>query len=82
LVVHGLYRHTRHPIYSGLLLYAAGSILVHTNPVSVAAGGVLLVLLMAKARWEESMLISAMPGYRQYARRTGRFTPDLGRLRG
>jgi protein-S-isoprenylcysteine O-methyltransferase Ste14 len=52
------------------------------NPVSIAAGGALLVLLMAKARWEESMLISAMPGYRQYAQRTGRFMPDLGRLRG
>ena len=48
------------------------------NPVSLAAAGALLVLLMRRPRWEESMLISAMPGYRQYARRTGRFTLTSG----
>jgi protein-S-isoprenylcysteine O-methyltransferase Ste14 len=38
------------------------------------------VLLMAKARWEESMLSSAAPGYRQYAQRIGRFVPGVGLL--
>jgi protein-S-isoprenylcysteine O-methyltransferase Ste14 len=81
VVAHGVYRHTRHPIYTGLLLYGAGSVLVTGHPVALAAAVGLLALLMAKARWEESMLIRSTLTYRQYARRTGRFVPWVGRLR-
>lgn len=80
LVGHGLYRFVRHPIYAGLLAYGIGSLLVNPHPVTLAAAAGLLVLLMVKARWEESMLISAAPGYRQYAHRVGRFVPGVGRL--
>lgn len=81
VVAHGLYRRSRHPIYTGLLLYGAGSVLVTGHPVVPAAGVGMLALLMAKARWEESMLIRSTPSYRQYAQRTGRFIPGVGRLR-
>ena len=37
VVAHGFYRHSRHPIYTGLLLYGAGSVLVTGHPVVVAA---------------------------------------------
>jgi protein-S-isoprenylcysteine O-methyltransferase Ste14 len=80
LVGHGLYRFVRHPIYAGLLAYGIGSVLVNPHPITLAAGAGLLVLLMAKARWEEAMLISSAPGYRQYAQRVGRFVPGVGRL--
>ena len=81
VVADGIYRHTRHPIYTGLLLYGAGSVLVTGHPAVVAAAMGLLALLMAKARWEESMLIRSTPTYRDYAERTGRFMPEVGRLR-
>ena len=81
VVADGVYRHTRHPIYTGLLLYGAGSVLVTGHPVVLAAAVSLLALLMAKSRWEESMLIRSTPNYRQYAQRTGRFIPWVGRLR-
>ena len=81
VVAHGIYRHTRHPIYTGLLLYGAGSALVTGHPVVLAAAVGLLALLMAKARWEESMLIRSTPNYREYAQRTGRFIPGVGLLR-
>jgi protein-S-isoprenylcysteine O-methyltransferase Ste14 len=80
VVGHGLYRHVRHPIYAGLLLYGAGSVLVTGHPVVVVGAACLLALLMSKARWEESMLIRSTPNYRQYAQRTGRFIPGVGRL--
>ena len=80
LVGHGLYRFVRHPIYTGLLAYGIGSVLVNPHPATLAAGAGLLMLLMVKARWEESMLISAAPSYRQYAQHVGRFVPGVGRL--
>ena len=81
VVARGVYRHTRHPIYTGLLLYGAGSVLVTGHPVVLVAAVGLLALLMAKARWEESMLIRSTPNYRDYAQRTGRFIPGFGPLR-
>ncbi len=81
LVADGLYRYTRHPIYTGLLLYGAGSALVTGHPVVPVAAVGLLALLMAKARWEESMLIRSTPDYLEYAQQTGRFIPGVGRLR-
>jgi protein-S-isoprenylcysteine O-methyltransferase Ste14 len=81
VVAHGIYRYTRHPIYTGLLLYGAGSLLVTGHPVVVAAAVGLFALLIAKARWEEVMLIRSTPNYRGYAQRTGRFIPRVGRNR-
>lgn len=81
VVAQGVYRHTRHPIYTGLLLYGAGSVFVTGHPAVLAAAVGLLVLLMAKARWEESMLVRSTPNYCEYAQRTGRFIPRVGRLR-
>lgn len=75
----GLYRYTRHPIYSGLLLTMA-SITVASGSVSrLLTLGVLVLLLTVKARWEESRLIQRFEGYADYAARTARFVPRLRR---
>ncbi len=72
----GLYRWVRHPIYSGLLLFAAARA-VSSGQVPVAVAAALLTgLITAKARWEEQRLVERFPGYPEYARRTPRFVPN------
>ena len=71
----GLYRWVRHPIYSGLLLFALCRTVVSGSPFTVVAFLVLVVVLTAKAHWEEQRLIVRFPDYAAYARRTGRFIP-------
>lgn len=77
----GLYRFVRHPIYSGLLLFAVartvGSGSLWTGLACVA----LVVLMNAKARWEEQHLVKRFPGYVAYAVRTSRFIPGWPRKR-
>ena len=74
-----LYAWVRHPIYSGLLLFGVGVVVVAG---SVARAGVLLllaVLLTVKARWEERQLAERFPEYLAYAATTPRFVPGLRR---
>jgi protein-S-isoprenylcysteine O-methyltransferase Ste14 len=75
LVTSGPYAHVRHPIYSGIMLAAIGSIL--------AAGLIWLlplvlcfVYFLISARTEETMMIAQFPGaYRAYRRRTKMLIP-------
>ncbi len=80
LVTGGLYGFVRHPIYTGLLLGGLGLTAIKASWWHIALWLALLVLLSAKARWEERMLVRAHPDYLEYGARTGRFIPGLGRL--
>lgn len=71
----GPYRYVRHPIYSGVLLFAAGITLASASALKAAAFVLLLVVLSIKARFEEGLLAEHFPGYESYARRTPRFVP-------
>ena len=71
----GLYRFVRHPIYTGLLLFALASTVTSGNAWTAAACAALLVLINAKARWEEGQLVQRFPDYRVYCQRTPRFVP-------
>lgn len=76
LVVAGPYRFVRHPIYSGLVLSSIGLAMLAASLwaglLAVAIGG----FFFLKARYEESRLRLAVPGYVAYQRRVrGRFFP-------
>lgn len=71
----GPYRFVRHPIYSGVLVWAAGTAFSTASLVGVAAFAALTVTLNAKARLEERLLVQRFPDYADYARRTPRFVP-------
>jgi protein-S-isoprenylcysteine O-methyltransferase Ste14 len=75
----GPYRYVRHPIYSGLLLFAVSRSLTSGNAWVAVACALLVVLLNVKARWEERHLTKRFPGYPAYARRTPRFVPRPSR---
>ena len=71
----GMYRFVRHPIYSGLLLFALARTVASGNLWTATACLALVVLINAKARWEESRLVQRFPDYGAYSRRTPRFVP-------
>jgi protein-S-isoprenylcysteine O-methyltransferase Ste14 len=77
----GLYRFVRHPIYSGLLLVGAAIAAVSGSLLRLGVFVLLVLLINAKARWEEVQLARRFPGYAAYAARTPRFVP-LARRRG
>jgi protein-S-isoprenylcysteine O-methyltransferase Ste14 len=71
----GLYRFVRHPIYSGVLVFAAGLAITSGNLASVIAFAVLVAVLAIKARFEERLLEGRFAGYRRYADSIPRFFP-------
>lgn len=82
LVTAGVYRLVRHPLYSGLVLLGAGLFIIGASWWHAASFVALFVLLGIKARLEERMLTARFPDYADYASRTGRIVPGVGRVRG
>jgi protein-S-isoprenylcysteine O-methyltransferase Ste14 len=71
----GLYRYSRHPIYSGLILTMASVTVASGSAFRLLVLGALVLLLTLKARWEETRLARRFEGYADYAARTPRFVP-------
>ncbi|MDE0573451.1 isoprenylcysteine carboxylmethyltransferase family protein [Demequina sp. B12] len=80
LVVDGAYRWARHPMYSALVVICLGVAVSSGAWTSYTAVAALTVFFMVKSRMEERFLLQAYEGYRDYASRTGRFLPGVGRL--
>ncbi|NEK95156.1 isoprenylcysteine carboxylmethyltransferase family protein [Modestobacter muralis] len=76
----GPFASVRHPIYSGLLVFAVGRML-SAGRSRLLPAGLLTLLLTGKARWEEQLLTARFPDYRQYAASTPRFWPGMPLLR-
>ena len=77
----GLYRLVRHPIYSGVLLFAGGRAAGSGSRPKLLLFVALVALLTGKARFEEKQLRGRFPGYGEYASRTPRFLPGRRRHR-
>ncbi len=73
----GPYRLVRHPIYSGLILGAAGWALLHASPITLLGAGLLLVFFDVKSRREERWLARTFPAYSAYQRRVRKLIPYL-----
>jgi len=79
LVTHGPYRWIRHPMYTGLYLFAASLLFISANAF-VGLPGVLsltVILLNRVKHEEETMLQLFGEEYGEYMRRTGRFLPSI-----
>jgi len=76
----GVYGIVRHPIYTALLVGAAGLALWGGSVAHLIVFGLLVGLLSMKARAEERMLFAKYEDYRDYAAKVGRFVPGLGRV--
>lgn len=81
LIVHGAYRHVRHPMYVALLVAGAGLVVRDAQAWRVVAYAALIVVLHVKARVEERAMRERHPGYAAYCARTPRWVPFLARSR-
>lgn len=77
LLTGGPYRWVRHPMYTALLLFAAGCLIHGFTSLRAVLAVVQVAVLAAKVRIEETGLRRMFPEYADYARRTRRFVPGL-----
>lgn len=79
LVMHGVYRWSRHPMYLALLIYSVGQALVLPNWVAGPSYGIAMLLLIAlRLRPEERMLLEEFgKDYEAYMATTKCLIPGL-----
>ncbi|MBI2608048.1 MAG: isoprenylcysteine carboxylmethyltransferase family protein [Deltaproteobacteria bacterium] len=76
LVMKGLYKHIRHPIYTGVFLMLLGSLLILPNIVSLFLSLCCGLGVLLEAHFEEQFLLSRYKfRYEEYMKTTGRFLP-------
>ena len=83
LVTDGPFRWVRNPILAATELTAAGVVLLAPNIVAVAGLGLVIASNQVLVRLVEEPYLTRIHGdaYLDYASRTGRFVPGIGRLR-
>ncbi|WP_296667579.1 isoprenylcysteine carboxylmethyltransferase family protein [Demequina sp.] len=77
----GIYGYVRHPMYAAIIAIALGLAIGSGRVWTYAFALLLAVFFEAKTRVEEGFLASAYAGYADYASRTGKFLPGLGKRR-
>ena len=71
VITAGPYAIVRHPMYVGLILVLAGAPLFLGSGWAFVPGSIVAVLLVIRAVFEDRMLCEKLPGYEDYARKTG-----------
>jgi protein-S-isoprenylcysteine O-methyltransferase Ste14 len=78
LVVDGLYRYIRHPMYTSLLLLAWGAFLKRIDPLTLVVVCLVTLALFLTAKVEESENIVFWGGdYQEYMRQSKMFIPFI-----
>jgi len=77
LIGTGPYRRVRHPIYSGVLLALAGTVLAVGEWRGVVALAIVFVAVLRRVRVEEQHLRATFPDYDQYRRETAALIPFI-----
>ncbi|WP_062460669.1 methyltransferase family protein [Demequina soli] len=81
LAAGGIYGYVRHPMYSGVMAIALGMSVATGKLWALVATVVLGAFFEAKTRIEEAYLARTYAGYAEYAERTGKFVPGVGKRR-
>ncbi len=79
LISHGIYRHVRHPIYTGIILITFAYGLFTTSFTRLIITIILFVVFYLKSDLEEKLLLQKFPEYKDYQKFTGRFFPRFGK---
>lgn len=77
LVTFGLYKVSRHPIYTGLILFVFGYAFYKASVFKVLIAFILLLLFYFKTKYEEQQLLAWFSNYKSYKKNTGRFFPKI-----
>jgi protein-S-isoprenylcysteine O-methyltransferase Ste14 len=80
LVTAGPYRYVRHPMYTAVMLLAAGVAVRSGSWIVVGVTVALVGLFSVKSRWEEQRLTASFPGYAAYRQSVPRFVPARKRM--
>ncbi len=75
LITQGIFKHIRHPIYSGIILAALGYSVYTASLYRALITILLYTLFYFKSRYEEKLLRQKFPTYEEYQKSTGRFWP-------
>ncbi|MGW4632864.1 methyltransferase family protein [Nocardia sp. NPDC004415] len=80
LVRTGVFGLVRNPIFTAMLVFAAGITLMIPNPVAVVGFALLLITIELQVRVVEEPYLARVHGadYRAYLASTGRFAPAIG----
>jgi protein-S-isoprenylcysteine O-methyltransferase Ste14 len=77
LVITGPYRFIRHPMYTGLLMLCLGAVVSRPSILLFVLWICLVITLLAKSRYEESLLTRSFSDYAAYKSKTWRFIPYI-----
>lgn len=75
LITTGMFGVVRHPMYSGLVLAAAGWAIAHANLPQLVMAAAIGVFLDLKATHEEALLAARFPNYADYQRQVRKMIP-------
>ena len=77
LVISGLFKYVRHPIYSGILMTTFFFALYSHSGYRLIIFLLLVILFYFKSNYEEKALTKKFPAYSSYRASTGRFFPKF-----
>ena len=77
LITFGMYQFSRHPIYTGLILFTFGYAFFKASLFKVLIALVLLLLFYFKTNYEEHKLLQKFPNYKDYKKKVNRFFPKI-----
>ena len=73
----GPYKWVRHPMYSSVLLFSLGMLVMNPVWVMILAYFLLLLDLVLKLRYEENKLLHKLEEYKEYQSKTYRIIPFI-----
>ncbi len=77
LIINGVFRWVRHPIYTGLILSFWSYSLYQESLFKLSISLALTVLFHFKVKYEEDKMTEKFPEYVEYKKKTGRLFPFL-----
>jgi protein-S-isoprenylcysteine O-methyltransferase Ste14 len=77
LVTNGPYRSIRHPMYTAVLLFTSGLIVVNFYWINLLIWVGLCTVLIIKLNWEEKMLAEKFPQYVAYSEKSFKLIPFI-----
>ena len=77
LITRGPYRWIRHPMYLALLVTTLPLIVANFSEARLLVWGILLIDLVLKLNYEETLLAENLTGYLEYQQKSSRLVPRL-----